>query len=96
MQLGGLSIIYDYDLMSMRISKLEFKYVYLNRCNDHDYWTIPTANMMYTRSQNYTMMVVGKHGIHTFKVMVVVLLLLLLLLDVFVPISAHPLLYLDK
>ena len=28
--------------------------------------------MTYTRSQNYTNMVVGKHGIQTFKVAVVV------------------------
>ena len=62
----------------------------------HEFWTIPTANMRYTRLQNYTNMVVGKHGIQTFKVVVVVLLLLLLSFDVFVPTSAHPLLFLDK
>ena len=28
----------------------------------HDFWTIPTADMMYTNSQNYTNMVVGEHG----------------------------------
>ena len=52
--------------------------------------------MTYTRSQNYTNMVVGKHGIQTFKVMVVVVLLLLLSFNVFVPTSAHPLLPLDN
>ena len=44
--------------------------------------------MMYTRSQNYTNMVVGRHGIQTFEVMVVVLLLLLLLFD-FLPPQIH-------
>ena len=34
---------------------------------------------------------VGEHGIQTFEVVVVVLLF-----DVFVPTSAHPLLFLDK
>ena len=33
----------------------------------HESWTLPTANMTYTRSQNYTNMVVGKHGIPTFS-----------------------------
>jgi len=46
------------------------------------------ANMMYTRLQNYIDMVVGEHGIQTFKVVVVVLLLLQLLFGVFVPTSA--------
>jgi hypothetical protein len=41
-------------------------------------------------------MVVGKHRIQTFEVVVGVLLLFLLSLDVFVPTSAHPLLFLDK
>ena len=58
----------------------------------HDFWTISTATMMYTRSQNYTNMVVGEHGIQTFEVVVV----MLLSIDVFVPTSAHPLLILDK
>ena len=62
----------------------------------HDFWTIPTVNMTYTRLQNYTNMVVGKHRIQTFEVVVGVLLLFLLSLDVFVPTSAHPLLFLDK
>ena len=52
--------------------------------------------MMYTRSQNYTYMLVGKHGIHAFEVVVVVLLFFLLLFDVFVPTSVNPLLILDK
>ena len=55
----------------------------------HEFWTIPTANMTYTRSQNYTNMVVDKHGIQTFEVVVVVLLSFY----VFVPTSAHPLLF---
>jgi hypothetical protein len=61
-----------------------------------EFWTIPTTNMTYTGSQNYTNMVVGKHGIQTFDVVVVVLLLLLLLFDVFVLTSAHPSIFLDK
>jgi hypothetical protein len=55
----------------------------------HDLWTTPTANMTYTRSQNYTNVMVGKHEIHH-------LLLLLLSFHVFVPTSAHPLLFVDK
>ena len=47
--------------------------------------------MMYTRSQNYTNMMVGKHGIQTFEVVVVMLLFLLSPFDVFVSISAQPL-----
>jgi len=31
----------------------------------HEFWTIPIANMMYTRLQNYTNLVVGKYGIQT-------------------------------
>ena len=41
-------------------------------------------------------MLVGEYRIQTFKVVVVVLLLLFLSFDVFVPTSAHPLLFLDK
>ena len=41
-------------------------------------------------------MLLDEHETQTFKVMIVVLLLLFLLLDVFVPTSAHPLLFLDK
>ena len=52
--------------------------------------------MMYTKLQNYTNMVVGEYGMQTFEIMVVVLLLWLLLFDVFVPTSAHLLLFLDK
>ena len=37
----------------------------------HEVWTIPTANMTYTRLQNYTNMMVGEHGIQTFGVVVV-------------------------
>ena len=41
-------------------------------------------------------MVVGKHGLQTFEVVVIVLLLLLMLFDVFVPAGAHSLLFLNK
>ena len=53
------------------------------------FWTIPTANMMYTRSQDYTNTMIGKHEIQTFKIVVVMLLLLLLW-------CANPSLFLDK
>ena len=59
----------------------------------HEFWIIPTANVMYTRSQKYTNMVVGERGIQSFKV---VLLLLLVSFNVFVPTRAHPLLFLNK
>ena len=49
--------------------------------------------MMYTRLQDYTNMVVGEHGIQTFKVVIVVLLILLLLFDVFPPPQVHILYY---
>ena len=63
----------------------------------HEFWTIPTTNLMYNKLQNYTNMVVGEHGIQTFEVMIIVLLLLLLSFDdVFVPTSAHPLLFMDN
>jgi len=62
----------------------------------HKFWTILTADMTYTRSHNYTNMVVGKYGRQTLKVLVVVLLLLLLSFDIFVPTSAHPLTCLNK
>ena len=41
----------------------------------NEIWETLTANMTYARSQNYTNMVVGKHEIQTFKVVVLVLLL---------------------
>ena len=44
----------------------------------------------YTRSQHYTNIMIVKHEIQIFKVVVVVLLLMLLLFDVLVPISADP------
>ena len=44
----------------------------------HEFETIPIANMVFTRSQNYTNMVVGKHGIQRFEVVVIVLLVFLL------------------
>jgi hypothetical protein len=55
----------------------------------HELRTIPTANMTYTRSQNYTNMMANEHGILTFEVVLVLLLLSWLLLDVFVVIIAH-------
>ena len=51
----------------------------------YDSWTISTAYMLYTRLQNHTNMMVGKHGIQTFEVVVVVWLHLWLLFDVFCP-----------
>jgi hypothetical protein len=54
----------------------------------HELWTTPTTNMTYTRSQNYTNVMVGEHEIHH--------LLLLLSFHVFVPTSAHALLFVDK
>ena len=51
----------------------------------HDFYTIPAANMTYTRSQNYTNMMIGKYGLQTFEVEVLVLFLLLLSFDVFAP-----------
>ena len=62
----------------------------------HEFGTILIANMTYTRLQNYKIMMVGRHGIQTCEVVVVVLLLLFMLFDVFVPTSAHPLLFLEK
>ena len=51
----------------------------------HEFWTISTIIVAYTRSKNYTNMVVFEHEIQTFEIMVVVLLFLLLLFDIFVP-----------
>ena len=51
----------------------------------HDLWTILTANVTYTKSQNYTNMVIDKRGVQTLKVVVVVLELLLLLFGFFCP-----------
>jgi hypothetical protein len=63
----------------------------------HKFWTILTTNMVvYTILQNYTSMVVDKHGIQTFKVLVVVLLLLLLSFDVLVPTNSSPLVFMNK
>ena len=63
----------------------------------YDFGQIPTTNVLYTRFQKYTNMVVGKHEIQTFKVVVVVLLFLLLSFDVvFVPTNGPHLLFLDK
>ena len=49
----------------------------------HEFWIVSSANMTYTTSKNYTNMMVDKHGIQTFKIVVVVLLRLLVLFDVF-------------
>ena len=59
------------------VVKVELGFKYLDLCRD--------SNRQYIISQNYTIMVVGKHGIQTFKVVVVMLLLLLLSHDVFRP-----------
>jgi hypothetical protein len=57
-----------------------------------EFWTIPTTDMTYTKSQNYTNMVVDKHKIQTLKVKIVVLLFCYCRVIVFVPTSAHSLL----
>ena len=62
----------------------------------HEFRTIPIINIMYIRSHKYTNMMVGEHGLQTFKVVVVVLLFLMLLFDVFFSTNAHPLSFLDK
>jgi hypothetical protein len=62
----------------------------------HEFWKTPTANMAYTRLQNHINTMVGKHGIQIREVVVVMSLLLLLSFDIFVPTSAHLLLFLDK
>ena len=49
----------------------------------HEIWTMSTANMTYNKSQNYTNIMIGKHRLQTFEVVVVVLLLLLLTFHVF-------------
>ena len=46
----------------------------------HEFWTNPTVIMTYTRSQNYTNMVVGEHGMQTFEVVVVMLLFFIVFL----------------
>lgn len=51
----------------------------------HGFQMISTVNMMYTRSKNYTNMLIDEHGVQTFEVVVGVLLVLLSLIDVFVP-----------
>ena len=62
----------------------------------HEYWTIPTSNMTYTRVQKYTNMVVGELGIQIFEVVVVVLLLLMLSFDLLVPQVQIPYYFLEK
>ena len=56
----------------------------------YEFWTATTVNMMCTRSQNYTNMMVSKHGIQAFKVVVVVLLIFSYCHLIFSPISVHP------
>ena len=51
----------------------------------HRSWALPTINTTYIRLQNHTNLIVGEHGIQTFKTVVVVVLLLLLSFDVFSP-----------
>ena len=51
----------------------------------HEFWTLPTANMTYIKSQNCTNMVIGEHEIQTIEVVLNVLLFLLLTFDVFSP-----------
>jgi hypothetical protein len=62
----------------------------------HKLWIISTTNVMYTRLQNYTNLMIDKHELQTFEVVVVVLLLVLLSFDVLVPTSAHPILFSNK
>ena len=83
-----------WSLSSLDTYKLGFTYYIFGFM--HEFWTILTANMTYTKLQNYTNMLVGEHEIQTFKVMVVLLLLLLLSFDIFVPTNAHSLLFLES
>ena len=53
--------------------KIRFKYTWIYAW----IWTIPTANMTYIRSQNYTNMVGGAHGIQTFEVVVVMVVVVI-------------------
>ena len=57
----------------------------------HGFWTNLIANMMCTRLQNYANMMVGKHGIQTFEVIVVVLLFFVVVLKSFCPHEWTPL-----
>ena len=45
----------------------------------HEFWTILTAHMTYSRSQNYTNMMVDKHEIQTFKVVVVIVVVVVVI-----------------
>lgn len=61
----------------------------------HEFGTNPTVDMTDIRSQNYTNMAYGQHGIQTLKVTITMLLLLqlqwlYLLFDVFILSCAHP------
>ena len=58
----------------------------------HDLWTLLPDDITRISWQNYTNMVIGEHGIQTFKVVVILLLLLVLSFDVLVLKSANPLL----
>ena len=42
---------------------------YLNFINE--FWVIPITNMTFTRLQNYTNVLVDKHGIQTFEVVII-------------------------
>ena len=48
----------------------------------YEFWTIPSANMMYARLQNYTNMMVDRHEIQTFEIMSFMIIILLLSFNV--------------
>ena len=54
------------------------------------------SNMAYTRLQNYTNMMVGKHGIQIFEVMVCYVIAFIVVVWCFISKNTHPLLYLGK
>ena len=60
--------------LEISIHQLRFKYIWIYA------WILDnlTVNILYTRSQNYTNMVVGEHRMQAFEVVFIVLLLLLL------------------
>ena len=62
----------------------------------HKFWTIPTVNITYISFWTYTSMVVGEHGIQTFKVVVVVLFAFGIVIWCFCPHKCTSLSFLDK
>jgi hypothetical protein len=72
-------------LTNIVIIGMDLIYLMLCRTSISIFGIIPTANMMYTRLQKYTSMVVGEHGIQTFKVVVGMLLCMLFSFDVLSP-----------